>query len=67
MGLIVYFWRLKITSLKSILFLHSSSDLYGASRIFLQIVENAIRQGDRAVVILSEEGPLTDQLREKGA
>ena len=53
--------------MKSILFLHSSSDLYGASRIFLQIVENAIRQGDRAVVILSEEGPLTDQLREKGA
>jgi glycosyltransferase involved in cell wall biosynthesis len=53
--------------LKAILFLHSSSDLYGASRIFLQIVENTIRQGDRAVVVLSDEGPLADKIREVGA
>ena len=53
--------------MKNILFLHSSSDLYGASRIFLQIVENTIRQGDRAVVVLSEDGPLAEELRAKGA
>ena len=53
--------------MKSILFLHSSSDLYGASRIFLQIVENTIRKGDRAIVVLSDEGPLADKLRDAGA
>ncbi len=53
--------------MKSILFLHSSSDLYGASRIFLQIVENSIRKGDRAIVVLSDEGPLADKLRDMGA
>lgn len=53
--------------MKNILFLHSSSDLYGASRIFLQIVENTIRQGDRAVVVLSDEGPLADKIRDLGA
>jgi len=53
--------------LKSILFLHSSSDLYGASRIFLQIVENTIKRGDKAVVVLSDEGPLSIRLRELGA
>jgi glycosyltransferase involved in cell wall biosynthesis len=53
--------------LKSILFLHSSSDLYGASRIFLQIVQNTVQQGDRAIVILSEEGPLADEIRAAGA
>ena len=53
--------------MKAILFLHSSSDLYGASRIFLQIVENTIRHGDKAVVVLSDEGPLADKIRELGA
>lgn len=63
----MYFWEIKIVILKSILFLHSSSDLYGASRIFLQIVENTVQKGDRAIVVLSEEGPLIDLLNEAGA
>lgn len=53
--------------MKSILFLHSSSDLYGASRIFLQIVQNTVRQGDRAIVVLSDEGPLAEEIRAAGA
>ncbi len=53
--------------MKSILFLHSSSDLYGASRILLQIVQNTVSQGDRAIVVLSDEGPLAEEIRKTGA
>ena len=53
--------------MKSILFLHSSSDLYGASRILLQIVQNTVRQGDHAIVVLSDEGPLAEEIRKSGA
>lgn len=51
----------------NILILHSTSDLYGASRILLFTVQNLIDHGHKAVVVLSEEGPLSARLREAGA
>lgn len=41
-----------------ILFLHSSSDVYGASKIFLQTVSIAKRSGHHVVVVLSKKGEL---------
>ena len=43
---------------KKILILHSSNDLYGASKIFLQIIELLSINGYEIHVILNEEGPL---------
>ncbi|MFY0687746.1 MAG: glycosyltransferase family 4 protein [Cyclobacteriaceae bacterium] len=45
-----------------ILFLHSSSDLYGASRIFLQTIREFKKNGISPVVVLSGLGPLSDEL-----
>ena len=39
-----------------LLFLHSSSDLYGASKILLAINELCAKKGYRATVVLSEDG-----------
>ena len=50
-----------------ILFLHSSSDLYGASKILLAINELCTKKGHEATVVLSEDGPLADQLKALGA
>ena len=50
------------TSAHRILFLHGSSDLYGASRVLLQTVIACKQQGFHIVVVLSEKGPLFDQL-----
>ena len=41
-----------------ILFLHSSSDVYGASKIFLQTVSIAKSSGHHVVVVLSKKGEL---------
>ncbi len=41
-----------------ILFLHSSSDIYGASKIFLQTVSIAKNNGHHVVVVLSKKGEL---------
>lgn len=49
-----------------ILCLHSSSDLYGASKIFLQTVALYTKEGHECVVLLSSEGPLYTALKEKG-
>ncbi len=49
----------------NILFLHSSSDLYGASKILLQTVVFLQSRGHRVIVVLSEEGALADELRAK--
>jgi len=50
----------------TILFLHSSSDLYGASKILLQTVVFLKSRGHKAIVVLSEEGLLADEFRAKG-
>lgn len=50
----------------SILMLHGSSDLYGASKIFLQSAAALQAAGHRVTVVLSEEGPLVQNLRQKG-
>jgi glycosyltransferase involved in cell wall biosynthesis len=50
-----------------ILLLHSSSDLYGASKIFLQTVTLLLKQGHHCVVVLSNKGSLEQALEEVGA
>jgi glycosyltransferase involved in cell wall biosynthesis len=50
-----------------LLFLHSSSDLYGASKILLAINELCAKKGHRATVVLSEDGPLVQKLEAIGA
>jgi glycosyltransferase involved in cell wall biosynthesis len=47
-----------------ILLLHSSSDLYGASKIFLQTVQLLKRQGHTCYVVVSANGPLVDKLKQ---
>jgi len=45
---------------KKILILHSSNDLYGASKIFLQISNLLVNNGVEIHVILPSKGPLDD-------
>jgi len=47
-----------------ILLLHSSSDLYGASKIFLQTVQILKGQGHTCFVVVSSEGPLVEKLKQ---
>jgi len=47
-----------------ILLLHSSSDLYGASKIFLQTVQILNAQGHTCHVVVSSAGPLVDKLKQ---
>jgi glycosyltransferase involved in cell wall biosynthesis len=49
-----------------ILFLHSSSDAYGASKIFLQTVAIAQKNGHTAIVVLSNKGTLEQSLSAMG-
>jgi glycosyltransferase involved in cell wall biosynthesis len=49
-----------------ILFLHSSSDTYGASKIFLQTVALMQKQGHHCVVVLSNKGSLQLALEQMG-
>lgn len=49
-----------------ILFLHSSSDTYGASKIFLQTVSIAQKNGHTAMVVLSNKGSLEQSLIDMG-
>ena len=49
-----------------ILFLHSSSDTYGASKIFLQTVAIAKKKGHTAIVVLSSKGTLEQSLKAIG-
>ena len=46
----------------SILFLHGSSDLYGASKVLFQTIVACVNKGDNCVVILSEPGPFSEKL-----
>jgi len=50
-----------------ILFLHSSSDLYGASKIILAVNELCFKNGHHCTVVLSEDGPLATKLKALGA
>jgi len=47
-----------------ILLLHSSSDLYGASKIFLQTVQLLKKHGHTCYVVVSAEGPLVEKLKQ---
>jgi len=47
-----------ISPKKNLLLLHSSNDLYGASKIFLQLIDLLIKNGFDVHVILSSKGPL---------
>ena len=49
-----------------ILLLHSSSDIYGASKIFLQTVQLLQSKGHTPVVVLSNEGALSLALQKCG-
>ncbi len=49
-----------------ILFLHSSSDVYGASKIFLQTVSIAKSRGHHVVVVLSKKGDLEQAFLDMG-
>lgn len=49
-----------------ILLLHSSSDIYGASKIFLQTVQLLQSKGHTPVVVLSNEGALSIALEKCG-
>ncbi len=50
-----------------ILLLHSSSDIYGASKIFLQTVALLRKSGHECTVVLSSTGPLQEELEKHGA
>ncbi|MCH7397730.1 glycosyltransferase family 4 protein [Belliella sp. DSM 107340] len=45
-----------------ILMLHGSSDLYGASKMFLLSIKSLQSKGAEVIVVLSEYGPLVDEL-----
>ena len=49
-----------------ILFLHGSSDLYGASKIFLQTIKIVQQKGHNCMVVLSSKGPLVSELKSLG-
>lgn len=51
----------------SILMLHGSSDLYGASKIFLKSVTALKTAGYEVYIVLSEDGPLVKALEGSGA
>jgi glycosyltransferase involved in cell wall biosynthesis len=50
-----------------ILVLHGTSDLYGSGKILLSAVDALILNGHTAIVLLSEEGPLSEAMRNAGA
>ena len=54
-----------ISPKKNILLLHSSNDLYGASKIFLQLIELFISKDFNVHVVLPEKGKLDDYLNKK--
>ena len=52
---------------KRVLLLHSSNDMYGASRIVLQVIDVLIKAKYEVYVILPYEGVLNKVITEKGA
>lgn len=55
-----------INSTRSSLLLHSSSDLYGASKILLTTIIKLNESGEAIQVVLSEDGPLAEAVRKEG-
>ena len=51
----------------NILALHSSSGLYGSSKVFLEAIQTLLEEGNSVTAIISEEGALSDELRKTGA
>lgn len=51
---------------KNLLFTNASSDLYGASRIFLNTILLAQKAGHQPFVVLTSPGTLVDELRSHG-
>lgn len=51
----------------NLLILHSSSDLYGASKILLVTVKLFVKKGYKPIVVLGHHGPLSDKLIDAGA
>lgn len=51
---------------RNILFLQSSSELYGSGKIILQVIRLYRNEGLNPVVLLTGPGPLADQLVEEG-
>jgi glycosyltransferase involved in cell wall biosynthesis len=51
---------------KRILFIHSGSDLYGASRSLLRLGSRLVKDGSEVLVILPYEGPLRPELEKCG-
>ena len=54
-----------ISKKKNILLLHSSNDLYGASKIFLQLIDLFLSKDFNIHVVLPEKGKLDDFLNNK--
>jgi len=54
-----------ISQKKNILLLHSSNDLYGASKIFLQLIDLFLSKDFNIHVVLPEKGKLDDFLNQK--
>jgi glycosyltransferase involved in cell wall biosynthesis len=52
--------------LSRILFVHSGSDMYGASRSLLRLSSRLVRDGMVVKVVLPHEGPLVPALQENG-
>jgi hypothetical protein len=50
-----------------ILFVHSGSDLYGASRSLLRLTSRLVQDGATVKAVLPNHGPLVSALQEKGA
>ena len=48
--------------MKNILFIHQSADLYGSDKTLLYLVET-LKDEIKPIVVLPEEGPLTEELR----
>jgi glycosyltransferase involved in cell wall biosynthesis len=57
---------MSIKTKPSILFLHSSSDYYGASKVLFQTVMACKSNGYECIVVLSEPGIFSDKLIENG-
>lgn len=51
---------------QTIIVLHSSSDLYGASKIVQHTIKALSEANYRVILCLSEEGPLADEVRKVG-
>lgn len=49
--------------MKKILFLHSSSELYGSDKSLLNLVKNIDKNKFKIIIILPEDGPLVEEIK----